>query len=141
MNAILKSNQTNNDRPKFYGTAAQTNDAQNDSNVDELHVNTKQGILKRSVKSKGTPEHTPRFALFRIPGRPTDGNIRTTKIPILRVLHAKKRYNGMLEFYVELAPAFKNTKFAWVNEHEIHPALEGVRSERYPFVHKPHLRI
>ena len=140
MNEILKTNQTNYDRPKFYGTAAQTYDVQKDSSFNEPPVNLKQGILKKSVQSKGTPEHTPRFALFRIPGRPTDGNIRTTKIPILRVLHAKKRYNGMLEFHVELATTFKNTKFAWVNEHEIYPPLEGVRSERYPFVHKPHLR-
>ena len=113
-------------------------EVQNNPNVIQSPVTPKIGILKKTVKTKGTSEVIQRYALFRIPGRPTDGRFRTTKIPILRVLHAKKRYNGNLQFYVELASAFKNQKFAWVNEHELFPALEGVRSQRYPFVHQPH---
>ena len=125
-------------RPKFYGSVDASGEVRNNPNVIQYPVTPKIGILKKTVKTKSASEVFQRYALFRIPGRPTDGRFRTTKIPILRVLHAKKDITENLEFYVELASALKNQKFAWVNERELFPALEGVRSQRYLFVHQPH---
>ena len=84
---------------------------------------TTSGILKHKHQS----DMTPRFASFRVAGRPINGRARTTKIRIARFIRSRKRQGGYLDFFVELSKPFRNKTHVWVTEFFIQPRLDGIR--------------
>jgi hypothetical protein len=97
-----------------------------------------QKVQKSILKASPQPEIITRFARFKIPGRPApDGTVRSTRIKICGVIHAKKVHNT-LEFYCELETPFKNAKYMWISEHVLEPPLNGLRVNNYPFVQRPY---
>ena len=81
------------------------------------------GILKHKHQS----DTTPRFASFRVAGRPINGRAQTTKIRIERFIRSRKRRGGYLDFLVELSKPFRNKTHVWVTEFFFQPRLDGIR--------------
>ena len=137
-------NNTLPDGRRFYGSRNITTETSPTINSTEIPTpdttpnprstnTTRKSILKKTADSVTMP----RSAIFRVRGRPINGNVRTVKIRIARVIYSKKVHNNR-EFYVELEEKFNHTKFHWVSEFCLEPKLEGVREKRFPFVHRPY---
>ena len=98
--------------------------------ADVGHTKTKPNLPKTTsgiLKHKHQSDTTPRFASFRVAGRPINGRARTTKIRIERFIRSRKRRGGYLDFFVELSKPFRKKTHVWVTEFFIQPRLDGIR--------------